>query len=171
MLPSSTLKCLHKNSQILISFLMHADETVTISSVQSLSCVHSLWPHGLQQARVPCPSPTAKIVQIHIHWVGAIQRSHPLSSLSLPAFNLSQHQGLFQWISWPSGGQSIGVSASKSVLPMNTQDWFPLGLTGLISLQSKGLLRVFSSTTHWKHQFFCAQPSLWSNSHIQSWLL
>ena len=149
-----------KFTHILISFLMHADETVTISSVQSLSCVHSLWPHGLQQARVPCLSPTAKIVQIHVHWVrDAIQWSHPLSSLSLPAFNLSQHQGFFQWISWPSGGQSIGVSASKSVLPMNTQDWFPLGLTGLISLQSKGLSRVlqyYSSkvTILWCSAFF-----------------
>ena len=71
-------------------------------------------------------------------------------------------------MSWlfASGGQSIGASASASVLPMNIQDWFPLGLTGWISLLSKGLPRVFSSTTVWKHQFFGAQPSLWSNSHI-----
>ena len=68
-----------------------------------------------------------------------------------------------------SGGQSIGASAS--VLPMNIQDWFPLGLTGLISLLSKGLSSVFSSTTIWKRQFFSAQPSLWSNSHIHTWLL
>ena len=70
-----------------------------------------------------------------------------------------------------SGGQSIGVSASASVLPMNIQDWFPLGLTGWISLQSKGLSEVFPSTTVQKHQFFRAQPSLWSNSHIHTWLL
>ena len=70
-----------------------------------------------------------------------------------------------------SGGQSIGASASASVLPKNVQDWFPLGLTGLISLQSKGFSRVFSSTTIQKHQFFGAQPSLWSNSHIHTWLL
>ena len=70
-----------------------------------------------------------------------------------------------------SGGQSLRVSASASVLPMNIQDWFPLGLTGLISLQSKGLSRVFSSTTIQRHQFFKAQPSLWSNSHIRTWLL
>ena len=70
-----------------------------------------------------------------------------------------------------SGGQSIGVSASISVLPMNIQDWFPLGLTGWISLQSKGLSRVFSNTTVQKHQFFSTQPSLWSNSHICTWLL
>ena len=70
-----------------------------------------------------------------------------------------------------SGGQSIGVSASTSVLPMNIQDWFPLGWNGWISLLSKGLSRVFSNTTVQKHQFFGAQPSLWSNSHIYSWLL
>ena len=68
-------------------------------------------------------------------------------------------------------GQSFGASASASVLPMNIQGWFPLGLTGLISLQSKGCSRVFSSTTVWKYQFFSAQPSLWSNSHIWTWIL
>ena len=70
-----------------------------------------------------------------------------------------------------SGGQSIVVSASASVLPMNTQDWFPLGWTGWISLQAKGLSRVFSNTTVQKHQFFSAPLSLWSNSHIHTWLL
>ena len=76
-------------------------------------------------------------------------------------------------MSWlfTSGGQSIGVSASVSVFPVNIQDWFPLGLTDLISSLPKGLSRVFSSTIIWKHQFFCAQPSLWSNSHICTWLL
>ena len=69
------------------------------------------------------------------------------------------------------GGQSIGVSALASVLPMNIQDWFPLGLTGLTSLQSKGLSRVFSNTTVQKHQFFGSHPSLWSNSHIHTWPL
>ena len=70
-----------------------------------------------------------------------------------------------------SGGQSIGASSSASVLPMNTQDWFPLGRAGWISLQSKGLSRVFSNTTVQKHQFFSTQLSLWSNSHIYTWLL
>ena len=70
-----------------------------------------------------------------------------------------------------SGGWSIGTSASASVLPMTIQDWFPLGLIGLITLLSKGLLRVFSSSTVWKHQFFSAQPSLWSSSHICAWIL
>ena len=70
-----------------------------------------------------------------------------------------------------SGGQSTGASVSASVLPMNIQGWFPLGLTGLISLLSTGLWRIFSSTTIRKHQFFRTQPSLWSNSHIHTWLL
>ena len=90
-----------------------------------------------------------ELAQIHVHWVGdAIQPSHPLLSPS-PAFNLSQLQGLFIIKSqfFASGGQSIGASASASVLPMNIQVWFPLGLTGLISLQSKGLSGVFSNTT------------------------
>ena len=114
-----------------------------------------------------------EFAQTHVHWVGdAIQPSYPLSSPSPPALNLSQHQGFFpmSWLS-SSGGQSIGVSASASVLPMNIQGWFPLGLTDLISFLSKGLWRIFSSTTVWKHQFFGTQPSLWSNSHMHTWLL
>ena len=92
-----------------------------------------------------------ELAQTPVHRVSyAIQPSHPLSSPSPPTFNLSQHQRLFQFFT--SGGQSIGVSASASVLPMNIQDWFPLGLTGLISLQSKGLSRIFSNTTVQKHQ-------------------
>ena len=87
----------------------------------------------------------------------------PSNFPSIGSFQMSQ---LFA-----SGGQSIGVSASASVLPMNIQDWFPLGWTGWISLQSSGLSRVFSNTTVQKHQFFCAQLSLQSNSHIHTWLL
>ena len=86
----------------------------------------------------------------------AIQQSHPLSSPSPPAFNLSQHHGLFKTVS-SLHGRNIGVSASTSVLPMNIQDWSPLGWTGWISLQSKGPSRVFSNTTVQKHQFFGAQ--------------
>ena len=84
-----------------------------------------------------------ELTQTHVHWVGdAIQPSHPLSSPS-PTFSHSQHQGIFKWVSSSrSGGQSIGVSASTSVLPMNTQDWSPLGWTGWISWQSKELSRV-----------------------------
>ena len=107
----------------------------------------------------------------HVHWVGdAIQPSHPLSFSShlqsLPASGSFQMSQLF-----PSGGQSIGVSASTSDLPMNIQDRFPLGWTAWISLQSKGLSRVLSNTTVQKHQFFSTQLSLWSNSHIHTWLL
>jgi len=89
-----------------------------------------------------------ELTQTHAHWVGdAIQPSHPLLSPSPPAFNLSQHQGSFQISQFfTSGGQSFGISASASVLPMSIQDWFPLGLTDLIFLQSKGLSRVFSNT-------------------------
>ena len=143
------------------------------SSVQfSPSVVSSfLQPHELQHARPPCPSPTPGDPQTHVHWVGdAIQRSHPLSSPSPPAPNPSQNQGLFQWV-FPWCGQSIGVSALASVLPMNTQDWSPLGWTGWVSLQSKGLSRVFSNTTVQKHQFFGAQLSSQSNSHIHTWPL
>ena len=85
--------------------------------------------------------------------------------------NLSQNQGLFKWVNSASVGQSIGVSALTSVLPMNTQDWAPLGWTGWISLQSKGLSRVFSNTTVQKHPFFGAQLSSQSNSHIHTWPL
>ena len=108
----------------------------------------------------------------HAHWVGdAIQPSHPVTPFTscLQSFPVSRSL-LMSWL-FPSGGQSIEASALASVLPMNIQHWFPLGLTGLISLQSKGPSRVFSSTTVWKHQFFSAQPSLWFNSHIHIWLL
>ena len=96
--------------------------------------------------------------------------THPLSPSFPFAFNLTQHWVLFPMSQlFASGGQSIGPSASASVL-MNIQGWFPSGLTGLI-LQSTGLSRVFSCTTNRKHQFFGTQPSLWSNSHIRTWLL
>ena len=90
---------------------------------------------------------------------------------SPPTFNLSPLASFPMSQFFASGGPSIGVSASTSVLPMNIQGWFPLRLTGLISLQSKGLSRVLSNTTVQKHQFFSAQPSLWFNSHIHTWLL
>ena len=87
-----------------------------------------------------------ELAQAHVHWIGdATQQSHPLLSPSLPVCNLSQHQGLFAL-----DGQSIGASPSAIVLPMNIQDWFPLGLTGWISLQTKGLLKVFSNITQFK---------------------
>ena len=115
----------------------------------------SLWSHGLQHTGFPVHHQFPELPQTHVHRVGdAIQPSHALSSLSPPAFNLCQHQGLFQWVSF-----------MHQVLPMNTQGWFLVGLTGLTALHFKELSRV-SSTTVRKHQFFGAWPSLWSHSHI-----
>ena len=123
---------------------------------------------------MPCSSVLHYIpefVHTHVLWASdAVWSSHPLLSPSPPALGLSQHQGLFQWV-FTSGGQSIGASASSSVLPMNIQGWFPLGLTDLISLQPNRLSRIFSNITIWKHQFFSTQPYLWSYSHICIWLL
>ena len=118
----------------------------------------TLRPCGLQHARLPCPSPTLEFTQTHVHWVGdAIQPSHSLLSPSHPAFNLSQHQGLFKWVSSSQQLAKVLVSASASVPPMNIQHWFPLVWTGWISLQSKELSRVFPNTAVQKHQFFGAQ--------------
>ena len=149
--------------------LINWDTTVQYScSVMS----ETLRPHGMQHARHPCPSSTPKAYAISCplsRWC------HPTISSSVIPF--SSHlqsfpaSGSFQMSQFlTSGGQSTGVSPSASVLPMNIQDWFPLGLTGLLSLQSKGLSRVFSSKVR-MHQFFGAQPSLWSNCHIHTWLL
>ena len=122
----------------------------------------SLWPHGLQHPRLPCPSPTPR----------AYSNSYPLSqwcnsTISSSVIPFSSHPQSFpasgyvpMSLLFTSGGQSIGVSASTSVLPTIIQDWFPWGLTDLISLQSKGLSKVFSNTTVQKHQFFGAQFSL-----------
>ena len=140
------------------------------SSVQfSRSVVSdSLWTHGLQHARLPYPSPTPRVYSnsCPLSWW-----CHPTISSSvvpfsshLQSFPASGSFAMSQFFA--SGGQSIRVSTSVSVLPMNIQDWFPLGLTGWISLQSKGLSRVFSNTTVQKHQFFSAQLSLQSNFHI-----
>ena len=114
-----------------------------------------------------------ELAQTHVHWVsGVIQLSRSLPLPSPPAFNLSQHQVTFLKSQFfASGGQSIRVSASASVLPMNIQDGFHLGLPSLITLQSKELSRVFFNTTAQKHQFFSVLSSLWSNSHIHTWLL
>ena len=133
----------------------------------------SLWPHGLQHTRCPCPSPTPRVCP---NSYPLSQWCHPTVSSSVVSFSPCPQSfpasGSFQLSQlFASGGQSIGVSASTSVLPMNTQDWSPLGWTGWISLQSKGLSRVFFSTTVQKHYFFSAQSSLWSSSHIYTWLL
>ena len=143
------------------------------SSIQSLSCVRlfaTSW-IAAHQASLYIPNSWSLLKLMSIEWWcrPAISSSVvpfsscPQSLTALRPFPMSQ---LLAW-----GGQSIGVSASASVLPINIQDWFSLGLTGLISLQSKGLSRVFSNTTVQKRQFFSAQLSLWSNSHIHTWLL
>ena len=121
----------------------------------------SLWPHEQQHTLLPCPllSPG-----VRSNWCSLSRRCHSNISISYPLLlplNISKHHGLFQWFG----------SSHQVVLPMNIQDWFPLELTGLISLQSKGVSSVFSNTTVQKHQFFSTQPSLWPNSHIHTWLL
>ena len=127
---------------------------------------NSLWPHGLQHARLPCPSPTTRACSsppsrwCHPNFSSSVI-SFPSCLLSFPAsgsFPMSQF--------FVSGGQSIGVSASASVLPMNIQDWFPFRLTAWISLLSKGLSRDFFNITVQKHQFLSIQPSLQYNSHL-----
>ena len=133
----------------------------------------SLRPHGPQHARPPCPSPTPGV---HPNPCPLSQWCHPTISSSVIPFSSCLQSfptsGPFQMSQlFASGGQIIGVSASASVLPMNTQDWSHLGWTGWISLQSKGLSRVFSNTTVQKHQFFGSQLSTWSNSHIHTWPL
>ena len=133
----------------------------------------SLPPHEPQHARPPCPSPTPRVHPnpCPLSWWCHLTVSFsvvPFSSCSqsFPASGSFQMSQLFT-----SGGQSIGVSASTSVLPVNIQGWSPLEWTGWISLQSKGLSRVFSNTTVQKHQFFGAQLSSKSNTHIHTWPL
>ena len=134
---------------------------------------NSLRHQGLKHARPPCPSPTPRACSNSCplnRWC------HPTISSSVIPFS-SHLQSFPASGSFPmsqlfaSGGQSIGVSVSVSVLPMNIQDWFPSGWTGWISLQTKGLSRVLSTARIQKHQFFSVQISLWSNSHIHTWLL
>ena len=143
---------------------------IFLSSVQVSNSVMSasLWPHGLQHTRPPCPSPTPR----------ACSNSGPLSWWCHPTISSSVSPFSSCLQSFPASGSfpmsqlfvsgSQSIEASASVLPMNIQDWFPLGFTGWIS---KGLSRVFYNTTVQKHQFFSAQPSLWSSSHIHIWLL
>ena len=144
---------------------------VQFSSVAQ-SCLTLCDPMDCSTPGLPVHHQLPEFIQTHVHWVGdAIQPSHPVIPFSscLQSFPASGSFPTSEF--FPSGGQSIGASASASVLPMNIQDWSPLGWTGWISLQSKGFSRVFSRTTVQKHQFFEAQPSLWSNSHVCTWLL
>ena len=133
----------------------------------------SLQPHESQHTRPPCPSPTPRV---HPDSYPLSQWCHPAISSSVIPFSFcpqslptSESFPMSQLFAW--GGQSTGVSALASFLPKNTQDWFPLEWTGWISLQSKGLQRVFSNTTVQKHQFFGTQLSSQSNSHIYTWPL
>ena len=141
---------------------------IIVVAVQSLSHVCSLWPHGLQHTRLPCPSLSPGV---YLDSCPLSQWCHPTISSSVVPFSscLQSFSGSFSMSQlFTSGGQRIGASASA--FPMNIQDWFPLGLTALISLKSKGLSKAFSGTTVRKHQFLGAQPSLWSSSHIHTWL-
>ena len=145
--------------------------SVQFSSVAQ-SCPTLCDPMNCSTPGLPIHHQLPELTQTHIHWVSdAIQPSHPLSSPSPPAFDLSQDQGLLQWVSSSYQVAKVLKLVSPSILPMNIQDWFLLGLTGLISLQSKGLSRVFFNTTVQKHQFFKAQLSSQSNSHIHTWPL
>ena len=172
---TSNIKSVVVLTSVFLKMLKISRNTVNIRSVQFSHSVvsNSLWPHGLQHTRLPCPSPTPRA---YSNSCPSSRWCHPTISSSV--FSLSSClQSFLASGSFPmsqffiSGGQSTGTSALASALPMNIQDWSPLGWTGWISLQSKGLSRVFSNTTVQKHQFLGSQLSLWSNSHIHTWLL
>ena len=164
----------HRKSKRLLHIRKNLDSIFKIikSTIQFI-CVWLFETPWTATRQPPCPSPTPRV---HPNSCPLSQWCHPTISSSVVPFSFCPQSfpasGSFQMSQlFASGGQSIGVSASTSVLPMNTQDWFPLGWTCLISLQSKGLSRVFSNTTVQKDQFFCVQLSLYSNSHIHTWLL
>ena len=154
---------MRKNTSIPLTSIISQFSRSVVSS--------SLWRHELQHTRPPCPSPTSGV---YSNSCPLSQWCHPIISSSVVPFSSCLQSfpasGSFQMSQFfASGSQSTGVAASASVLPMSIQDWFPLGWTGWISLLSKGLSRVFSNTTVQKHQFFGAQPSSQSNSHIDTW--
>ena len=176
---SSPLDCelfrVHKHvllSFLSLYFLPQKFSSVQFSSVQSLSRVQLLATPWIEACQASLSVPTPRV---HSNSRPSIRWCHPAISSSVVAFSCpqslsaSESSPMSQLFAW--GGQSIGVSALVSVLPKNTQDWSPLGWTDWISLQSKGLSRVFSNTTVQKHQFFGAQPSSQSNSHIHTWPL
>ena len=155
------------------SHLSNRDNSQMVVVFSNSVVSNSLRSHGLQHPRLPCPSPSPRVCSkscplsqwCHLTITSSVV---PFSfcSQSFPAPGSFPTSQLFE-----SGGQTTGVSASASVLPMNIQDWFPLRLTDLISVQSNGLSRVFSNTTVQKHQFFSAHLSSQSNSHIHTWPL
>ena len=151
------------------SALLITPKPLTVFSSVQFSCSFvsdSLWSHRVQHARPLCPSPTPRVYSnsCSSHWW-----CHPTISSSVATFSSCPQSfpasGSFPTTQFFTSG-GLSIRASASVFPVNIQGWFPLGLVGLISLLSKGLSRVFSSTTIWKHQFFGVQPSLWSNAHI-----
>jgi len=151
-----------------IAYIFHLRLSSAHKSVSSVQFSHSvvsifLWPHGLQHARPPCPSPTPGVYSnscpLSRWWHPTILSSVVPFSSHLQSFPASGSFPVSQFFT--SGGQSIGVSGSASVLPENIQDWFLLGWTGWISLLSKGLLRVFSNTIVQKHQFFGPFHIIW----------
>ena len=171
--PKTVLKSSHRVFCLFLIFgctrcpLLHG---LSVSSVQLLSRVWLFSPHGLQHTRPACPSPTPGV---YPNSCPLSRWCHPTISSSVVPFSSRLQpfpaSGSFPMSQFfPSSSQSIGVSASASVLSMNIQDWFPLGWTGWISLQSKGLSRVISNTAVWKHQFFGTQLSLQSNFHIRT---
>ena len=152
--------CTRQSPNKLMGLILAESLSLAVSSVQSLSHVRLFATPWMDYSTpsLPVHHQLPGFTQTHVHWVSdAIQSSHPLSFPSREFFT--------------SGGQSIRISASTSVLPMYIQGWFPLEWTGWIFLQSKGLSRVFSNTTVQKHQFFGAQLSLYSSSHIHAWLV
>ena len=152
----------------------HMDHSMTFQfSSVTQSCLTICDPMNCSTPGLPVHHQLLKSTKTHVHRVGdAIQPSHPLSSPSPPAPNPSQHQSLFKWVSSSHQvAEVLGFQLQLSVLPKNTHDWSPLGWTGWISLQSKGLSRAFSNTTVQKQQFFGTQLSSQSNSHIHTWPL
>ena len=153
---------------------MFPNKTLNIQfSSVAQSCPALCDPINCSTPSLPVHHQLSEFTQSLVHWVSdAIQPSHPLLSPSIPAPNPSQHQSLFQRVNSAWGWlQSIGASALASVFPKNNQGWSPLEWTGWISLQSKGLSRVFSNTTVQEHQLFGAQLSSQSNFHICAWPL
>ena len=158
-----TLSLVARKPERLLQELVY-DVSLIIGSVQFSCSVmsDSLWPHEPQRSRPPCPSPTPGV---YPNSCTLSRWCHPTNSSSVIPFSSYPQSflapGFFKMSQlFASGGQSIGVSASTSILPMNTQDWSPLAWTGWISSQSKGLSKVFCNTTVQKHQFFSAQLSL-----------
>ena len=161
--------------QVSVNLVIWQKFTVLTANVVVIQSLSSVWLFAIAWTAGPASCPSL-LPAVCLSSCLLIRWCHPTISSSVPSFSYCPQSfpasGSFP-VSWlfTSAGQSIGASASASVLPMNIQGWFPLGLTGLISLQSKGLSRVFFSTTTQKRLFFSSHSSLWSNSHIHTWLL